>query len=575
MTRWALIAICAIFSPAQELQDITGNWVGTLARSILPGSSAGSTGRSKQVVVNLSKDRHGQLRGLMYDGTLNATTFPFVSVSLVGPRLTFTIMPPFGSRAMSFVGTLSNDGNWIDGQFQGEPLKLERAVHTHNSISPEVNTPSPEATSSTSPSAPADSDAMLKRALEKLAGTTRRLLKYTCLETIERTYYTEPRKKPAADPMTEAPANACDGKHFNMNHMTVDAEDRLRLEVAVADGSEIHSWAAANRFDSRSVFQMVSTGPISTGAFGTWLVDVFEGAGTQYEFAGRKIEGSHDVFEYSFEKPKTASQYSVRKGNGWDITGYHGSFEIYAASAELARLIIETDQLSPETQMCRARTAIDYHYVQIGNGQFLVPSKSAFDTLSPNANETRSVTTFSACHEYAAESSLVLDDETSTAAAKVAAKTAAPLPPGLSLTLALLAPIDTRSAAAGDAVSAKVTKAVRAPGSDEILVAAGAVVHGRIVQMRHQYSTAQYLISIRYDTLEQKGAVSPLSIELDRELKLEKARTKNGFANRGVEFSLPPPAASGESGSWFAIPAGMGGYVMPASSESKWITLAK
>ncbi len=134
-----------------------------------------------------------------------------------------------------------------------------------------------------------------------------------------------------------------------------------------------------------------------------------------------------------------------------------------------------------------------------------MPRKSAFDTLSPDASETHSVTTFSACHEFTAESSLVLDDEASTGAAKAAPKVTGPLPPGLSLTLALLVPIDTRSAAAGDAVSAKVTSAVRAPGSKEILVPAGAVAHGRILQMRHQYSTSQYLFSIRFDTLEQKG----------------------------------------------------------------------
>ena len=49
------------------------------------------------------------------------------------------------------------------------------------------------------------------------------------------------------------------------------------------------------------------------------------------------------------------------------------------------------------------------------------------------------------------------------------------LPLGLKLTMALLRPIDLRSAAAGDQVSAKVTGSVRASGSKEVLVPAEAI----------------------------------------------------------------------------------------------------
>jgi hypothetical protein len=428
------------------------------------------------------------------------------------------------------------------------------------------------------PSTPAaDPTDLLARAREKLTGITRRLLKYTCLETIERTYYVLPAEKVSAKVMTEVPANSCDRREFDKNgHLSLAAKDRLRLEVAVAGGNEIHSWAAANRFDSRSVFQMVPTGPISSGSFGTYLVDVFENAGVRFSFTGQKTEGAAEVFEYDFEVPVEASHYNVKVGNEWKVTGYHGSFQIYAATAELARLIEETDELSPEAAMCRARTSIDYHYVLIGDGQLLIPRQSELDTLSPNASETSSVTTYSACHEYTAESSVRFDDADGPT---VTAKNAAPpttitLPPGIPLTLTLLRPIDTATAAAGDSVSAKVTKAVRAKDSTEILVPAEAVAHGRILQMRHQYDSSQFLISIRFDTLEMNGAVSPLSVKLDRELKAEKAGTKNRLGQRGSEFSLPPPASS-EKGSLFVVPVGSGGYVMPSGFQSKWITLAK
>jgi hypothetical protein len=205
----------------------------------------------------------------------------------------------------------------------------------------------------------------------------------------------------------------------------------------------------------------------------------------------------------------------------------------------------------------------------------LLASKSEFDVLQRDGGETRSVTTFANCHEYSAESSLSFDQPELAPGAGAAPKQAAAIPPGISLTLALLAPIDTAIAAAGDAVSARVTKAVRAPGTNEILVDAGATAHGRITQMRHQYSSSQFQIAIRYETIEQGGAVAPLTIELERTLKAEQARGRNRLAVRGTEFTLPAPSSAAETGSWFAVPAGAGRYIVATGSESTWVTVAK
>jgi hypothetical protein len=235
----------------------------------------------------------------------------------------------------------------------------------------------------------------------------------------------------------------------------------------------------------------------------------------------------------------------------------------------------ETTDLEPDTQVCRYRTTNDYHYMPIGEGRFLIPLQSVLDVLAQNGAESHNVTKFSACHEYVAESRLVLDGDASggASAAKATSKTPPPLPVGVRLPLALLNPIDTRTAAAGDAVSAKVTKAVRAPGSNVILVAAGAIAHGRLVQMRHQIDSGQFLIAIHYTTLEQNGVAAPLSIRLDRELRAEE-QSKNRLSTRGTEFSLPQPAPTGENGSWFVLPAAAGNVVMRAGSESKWVTVA-
>jgi hypothetical protein len=416
-----------------------------------------------------------------------------------------------------------------------------------------------------------DSSDLLIRVRKKISRTTRQLLKCTCLENIERNYYVPRVEKTGRNLMTEAPPTSCEGKQFDNNaRLSLDATDRLRLGVAVAGDKEIHSWAAASRFDSRSVFSLVSSGPISMGSFGTYLADIFDNPGVRFQFNGTKSQGAAEVYEYTFVVPAEASHYDIGVENGWRITGYHGLVQIYSATAELARLVAETEELPPDARMCRARTSIDYHSMLIGDEEFLIPRQSELKTLASNASETSSVTTFSGCHEYTAESSLRFGRVEPTDA-KPGPQATTPLPPGISMSLALLAPVET-SSAAGDAITARVLRAVRTPHSNHILLPAGAIAHGRILQMRHQYTPPQFLISIRFETLESNGMLTPLALKLDRDMRAEKPSKSSGLRNRSAEFSLPPPT-SVETGGLFAITPGDGRHVLSAGFESKWITV--
>ena len=148
----------------------------------------------------------------------------------------------------------------------------------------------------------------------------------------------------------------------------------------------------------------------------------------------------------------------------------------------------------------------------------------------------------------------------------------AALPVGVSLTLALTGSIDARTAAAGDAVSATVVNAVRVTGSKEVLVPAGAIALGRILQMRQEYRSEQFLVALHFNALEIQGAVSPLSLRFDRELVTGR-RTRGGFAIGATEFS-PPAPASKERGGLFMFSVRGGRYVIPAGFQSRWITVA-
>ena len=426
----------------------------------------------------------------------------------------------------------------------------------------------------TASAAAPDPAELLNQATAKFASVARRLRRYTCIETMERTYYAPPVEKVSAKTMTEPPTYGCAGKDFGGGpYLRLEAKDRLRLSVAVDRDTEINAWAAASRFDSRSIFDIVGSGLIYSGSFDVGLLEIFQNPGTRIRFVGRRTEGSLERYQYDFDVPLNASHYAVKAGNEWKLTAYHGSILVNAATAELSRLFDETAQLSEATHMCRVQSIVDYHYVLIGNGEFLLPRRSEVTSISPDASEINNVITYSGCREYSAESVVRFDgSDVSSDIAKAAAPQAIALPPGLSVTLALLDPIDTATAAAGDPVSAKVVRTIRAAKSKEILAPAGAVAHGRILQMRRVYDPSQFQISIRFDTLEANAAITPLSLMLQRDLKIESAGPKTGLRTRGTEFSLPA-AGPPEKGGLFVFPVRSGRYVMRPGFESKWTTL--
>ncbi|MGD1098156.1 MAG: hypothetical protein ABSB35_39980 [Bryobacteraceae bacterium] len=157
-------------------------------------------------------------------------------------------------------------------------------------------------------SAQDESSALLARARDKILDSIRRIPKYNCLETIDRTYYIAPPEKKSPHTMTEVPANPCTGTHPpGESALWLDAKDRLRVEVGYGGEDEIHSWPGA-RFDTRPIDQMIPFGPMSTGSFGGYLVDVFANPGAEVRFLGKETYGGREVFKYSIRVPMKASQ---------------------------------------------------------------------------------------------------------------------------------------------------------------------------------------------------------------------------------------------------------------------------
>ena len=409
---------------------------------------------------------------------------------------------------------------------------------------------------------PAD---VLRRARANINAATARLPKYACVQTIDRAYYA-PAMPNHGDPSCEQ--MAADKKK---NPLRLDVSDRLRLDVAQGEEREIDSWTGAGRFDTADIDRIVNRGPIGTGSFGGYLVDIFSNNGTKYAYIGEKTRDGSRVLVYGYAVTRSAShyrvQYAMPEGDSWWTTPYGGTFEVDPESLEVGRITLRTAELSPKTGLCEADSTLDYQRLQIGDGSFLLPRQSQIRLILRDGRETENEIGFTDCREYQAQSVVHFDAPSATPAAAAAAtgKLRAPLPPGLAVELRLTTPIDTDTAAAGDAVSAAVVHAVHPPRSTDILIPAGAVVHGRLSLVeRHLLPMPHVIVGIAWESLETDGEPSPFAASLEG---------KNGASS--VVTSLAgtmqkTPIPDGPPNSFVFV--GEKRHAMAAGAGSFWVT---
>ena len=416
-----------------------------------------------------------------------------------------------------------------------------------------------------------DPAATLTRARLKISATMRRLPKYACLQTIDRSYFTRVTAPNSAAPACgQSNGDAKPDPKKARSAVRLDSTDRVRMEVAQGDTSEIHSWPGESHFITGHIDQLVGHGPIASGSFGGYLVDIFDNNGAQFHFLGEKAEAGRRIFEYAYRVPREISHYHVGADNdGWVVTGYQGTFEIDADSLELLRLKVQTEELPAETHLCKAESALEYARVRIGDGDFLLPRQSDLHLAQRSPRETDSTSVFTGCREFLAESVVSFDDDAGTpgASGASAAKSPIVLPEGISLPLRLSAAIDSDTAAAGDAVNATVTQPVRSPKSKAILIPAGAVAHGRISRMEHRLvPSPSFTFAIAWQTIEINGVASPLTANVDRSAETAPIRLPRQTLQRRPAPLAPPDA--------LYFPTDAKRHVVKAGYEMRWMTIA-
>jgi hypothetical protein len=354
----------------------------------------------------------------------------------------------------------------------------------------------------------ADSPAQIlfNRLRENVRADLMRAPRYTCVQTVERTQH-RPQygKLPSTCPALIAARTRLSSPGVLIWH------DRLRLDVAVGEKSEMFSWAGARQFETNTMDDLALSGSTGSGDFSAFLSSVFGPDAQDFRYTGEQDTPFGRLASFTFAVPFATSHYQYRTTNGVSRTlPWAGTFYAVPSTAQLKRLVIHA---FPAGDACRVEDTMDYARVKIGSGEFLLPEVSKMAVLYPNGEETLNETRYSGCHEFTGQSSIRFDDPDEPNSAANAAKEALKsLPPKTHIRVHIDPPVNTDKAAAGDQITAVVDREVKEKG--KVVVRVTDKLHGRILRLEQtMVPEPRWTVAIRFDSIERDGVEQPVYLK--------------------------------------------------------------
>ena len=316
--------------------------------------------------------------------------------------------------------------------------------------------------------------------------------------------------------------------------------DRLRLDVAMVDRGEIFSWVGASKFDDAGIDHLVHNGPIATGAFGAFLVVVFEQDTRTFTFEKYMLDGGRSLMEYSFDVAVVQSRYKLlARGGSWIYVAYNGTIQLDPETDEVVRMTLRIAEPPPATNVCMTTTTLDFGMAHIGGVDFPLPTRARQWFVLPDGEEAENSTSFANCREYIGESTIQFV-ETAPAAGRTAKSAPSPppsVPANLRFTIELTAPIPADTAAAGDPFTGRLVAPLR--DGKRTLAPAGALVEGRLLRVQSFHvPPVEVILALKPEHLLIGGSKVPLAAVRDWTQAVLAARMHR---KPGVKVLMPLP----------------------------------
>ena len=323
-------------------------------------------------------------------------------------------------------------------------------------------------------------DSLIILAKQRMAANSASLPNYTCLETIERSVRRREKSKPSF-------------------------HDRIRVEVAYINGREMFSWPGAHAFEPDLLRQIPQVGISGTGAFGGWTRSLFGANGPAFAEGDRCSVSGRNGRQYTFRVPVERSNYTFRFAGRETIMPYSGSICVDPETSDVMEMDIDVGQLP--APIAANTESLHYRRTRVGSADFLLPRDDEVTIRDENGTDNRNRAEFSACREYGSESSISFDAQPEAAPEAPQGPAEIQLPAGLQLDLALSSPITSQDSAVGDAITARLNRAVTSAAGN---IPKGALVSGRVRGLEQYLEPYKYfLVTLEFSSVavEAKRAI--------------------------------------------------------------------
>jgi hypothetical protein len=298
--------------------------------------------------------------------------------------------------------------------------------------------------------------------------------------------------------------------------------DTVRVEVAYVGGRELYSWPGEGKFSDAPLSSMVGVGMIGDGEFAVHAHNVFVSNNGVETWVGEEQAGGRTLWHWSYKISLYQSGWTVQSGVARQQVGSEGSFWVDAHTLDLVRMENRATDFVEGFPLIAVASTVEYGKVHIGQQDVPLPLHAELKTTAQNGIESRNLTEYSNCRQYAGQSTISFGDPS---------EPPTPEPPktnieetrlrlGLLLQIRLSKELNLEKATVGDLVEGTLAAALR-DGNREI-APKGAAVRGRI-RLLTRDSTAGTLpgapakfteLGLVFDELEFKGHVDRFTAAL-------------------------------------------------------------
>jgi hypothetical protein len=186
--------------------------------------------------------------------------------------------------------------------------------------------------------------------------------------------------------------------------------DEVKTRVSYVEQRENYELVSVNNKITDQAYEELG-GATSSGEFGSWLAEIFApSTQTEFRWARHALLRGRGVWVFSLRVPKARSRWRLRYEKQREIiAGYTGLIYVDKETERVIRIVTEAHDIPRDFPLQDARTRLDYDFIDIAGGTFLLPLKARV-FMRDGRFLSRNDVEFRLYRKFSAEASISFDE---------------------------------------------------------------------------------------------------------------------------------------------------------------------